>query len=89
MRDKALCRCRNKQILLVVPTSVITNWQREFSTWGAFRVAGYHGPPEKRSAALQSILNGHAEILITSYDTYRYIYACMQVICEPLSWLNK
>lgn len=63
--------CRNKQILLVVPTSVITNWQREFSTWGAFRVAEYHGPSEKRSAALQSILNGHAEILVTSYDTCR------------------
>ena len=55
----------------MVPTSVITNWQREFSTWGAFRVAEYHGPSEKRSAALQSILNGHAEILITSYDTCR------------------
>ena len=63
--------CRQKLVLLVVPTSVITNWQREFSTWGAFGVAIYHGPKEARSAALQSIQIGTAEILITSYDLYR------------------
>ena len=58
-------------MLLVVPTSVITNWQREFSTWGAFSVAIFHGDKDRRSAALEGIRGGQAEILITSYDTCR------------------
>ena len=59
-------------MLLVVPTSVITNWQREFSTWGAFSVAIFHGDRDRRSAALESIKGGQAEILITSYDICRW-----------------
>ncbi len=58
-------------MLLVVPTSVITNWQREFSTWGAFSVAIFHGDKDRRSAALEGIRGGQAEILITSYDICR------------------
>jgi SNF2 family DNA or RNA helicase len=63
---------RQKPILIVAPSSVITNWQREFSTWGAFRVAIYHGLAEGRTAAVQSILHGTAEIMLTTYDTFRY-----------------
>ena len=58
-------------MLLVVPTSVITNWQRELSAWGAFSVAIFHGDKDRRSAALESIRGGQAEILITSYDICR------------------
>ena len=65
--------CRRKQVLLVVPTSVITNWQRELSTWGAFSVAIFHGDKDRRSAALESIRGGQAEILITSYDLCRSV----------------
>ncbi|EIE19153.1 hypothetical protein COCSUDRAFT_20093, partial [Coccomyxa subellipsoidea C-169] len=62
---------RQKLILIVAPSSVLTNWQREFSTWGAFRVGIYHGSAESRAAAVQSILHGTAEIMLTTYDTFR------------------
>lgn len=60
-----------KCVLVVAPNSVITNWQREFNMWGAFRVAIYHGPQDARNAAMQGIVSGSIEILITSYDTFR------------------
>lgn len=63
--------CRQKLVLLVVPKTVITNWQREFSTWGAFGVVVFHGDEDRRSAALQKIEAAHAEVLITSYETCR------------------
>ena len=59
-------------ILIVAPTSVLTNWQREFNTWGAFQVALCHGKQETRGAMLRGIADGQYEILITSYDTFRY-----------------
>ncbi len=62
---------RRCPILIVAPTSVLTNWQREFNTWGAFRVALCHGKQEVRAAMLQGVQNGQFEILITSYDTFR------------------
>ncbi|DBA69980.1 TPA: hypothetical protein ACH3X2_012333 [Trebouxia sp. C0005] len=58
-------------ILIVAPTSVLTNWQREFNTWGAFQVALCHGKQEVRAAMLQGVQNGQFEILIASYDTFR------------------
>ncbi|KAL0045771.1 hypothetical protein WJX82_003975 [Trebouxia sp. C0006] len=58
-------------ILIVAPTSVLTNWQREFNTWGAFQVALCHGKQEVRATMLQGVQNGQFEILITSYDTFR------------------
>ena len=63
--------CRQKLVLLVVPKTVITNWQREFFTWGAFGVVVFHGDEDRRSAALQKIEAAHAEVLITSYETCR------------------
>ncbi|KAL3134837.1 hypothetical protein ABBQ32_007805 [Trebouxia sp. C0010 RCD-2024] len=66
-RDSA----RRCPILIVAPTSVLTNWQREFNTWGAFSVALCHGKQSLREAMLLAVLNGQFEILITSYDTFR------------------
>ncbi len=62
---------RRCPILIVAPTSVLTNWQREFNTWGAFQVALCHGKQEVRATMLQGVQNGQFEILITSYDTFR------------------
>ena len=58
-------------MLVVGPASVLANWAREFGTWGAFRAALYHGEGERRAAALESIKQGRAEVLITSGATYR------------------
>lgn len=72
MLKELIAARRQKLILIVAPSSVLTNWQREFSTWGAFRVGIYHGSAESRAAAVQSILHGTAEIMLTTYDTFRY-----------------
>eukprot|EP00268_Persea_americana_P032520 TRINITY_DN319_c6_g1_i4.p1 TRINITY_DN319_c6_g1~~TRINITY_DN319_c6_g1_i4.p1 ORF type:complete len:827 (-),score=153.51 TRINITY_DN319_c6_g1_i4:293-2521(-) len=56
-------------VLIVCPTSVINNWENEFSEWGTFSVAVYHGP--NRDLILKKLEAGGVEILITSFDTFR------------------
>ena len=70
--QKVCLPSRRCPILIVAPTSVLTNWQREFNTWGAFHVALCHGKQDVRTAMLQGVQNGQFEVLITSYDTFRY-----------------
>ena len=62
---------RRCPILIVAPTSVLTNWQREFNTWGAFRVALCHGKQSIRDAVLAAVKEGQFEVLLTSYDIFR------------------
>lgn len=80
-----LFACRQKSILIVAPSSVVTNWQREFSTWGAFRVVIYHGSADSRAAAVQGIVQGTAEILLTTYDTFR-CYLRLTASAQKLSF---
>ncbi|KAL4459161.1 hypothetical protein ABPG75_014026, partial [Micractinium tetrahymenae] len=56
-------------ILIVAPTSVLTNWEREFDMWGRFRVVTCVGG--KRDSALAAILAGKKEVMIISYNTMR------------------
>ena len=46
--------------------------EREFTRWGTFRVALFHGTPIAKQAALTSIASGSSEVLLTSYDTFRW-----------------
>lgn len=59
--------------LLVVPASVITQWVGELEKWGAgfggFKCVQYHG--ETRTAAKSKILQRQAEVMLTSYETFR------------------
>ncbi|KAG8364730.1 hypothetical protein BUALT_Bualt18G0029100 [Buddleja alternifolia] len=56
-------------VLIICPSSVILNWESEFSKWSTFIVSVYHGP--NRDLIIDK-LNAHGvEILITSFDTYR------------------
>ena len=56
-----------RQALIVVPTSTLANWQREFKTWGCFRVMLCHGPKPKQVEAMQAAADGQCEVLLTTY----------------------
>ncbi|KAM0025907.1 putative DNA helicase chromatin remodeling SNF2 family [Helianthus debilis subsp. tardiflorus] len=55
--------------LIICPSSVIQNWESEFSKWSTFHVAIYHGT--NRDIIFEKIQSHGVEILITSFDTYR------------------
>ncbi|THH04714.1 hypothetical protein EW145_g5316 [Phellinidium pouzarii] len=57
--------------LVIAPSTVAHNWQREFETWGYFEVGMFVGPPEERRQALKDFKLGRLDILITSFDTAR------------------
>ncbi|GAB4813149.1 hypothetical protein N2152v2_000195 [Parachlorella kessleri] len=56
-------------VLIVCPTSVLKNWEREFQTWGSFRVALCHS--KTRDTALASVMAGKTEIMVTSPGMFR------------------
>ncbi|XP_021827208.1 switch 2 isoform X1 [Prunus avium] len=56
-------------VLIVCPSSVIHNWESEFSKWANFSVAVYHGA--NRDLVYDKLEAHEVEILITSFDTYR------------------
>lgn len=63
-------QCKKKgSVLIVCPSSVIYNWEDEFSKWATFSVAIYHGP--NRDLIIEKLEAREVEILITSFDTYR------------------
>lgn len=55
--------------LIICPSSVIQNWETEFSKWSTFNVAIYHGT--NRDVIFDKIESHGIEVLITSFDTYR------------------
>ncbi|KAF2186660.1 hypothetical protein K469DRAFT_706647 [Zopfia rhizophila CBS 207.26] len=59
------------KILIVCPGTLMQNWQDELEKWGWWQVYVYHGPPPERDAVLQAASKGRAEIMITTYSTYR------------------
>ncbi|KAJ8764705.1 hypothetical protein K2173_007794 [Erythroxylum novogranatense] len=55
--------------LIICPTSVIHNWETEFSRWATFNVSVYHGAT--RDLILEKLEARGVEVLITSFDTFR------------------
>ncbi|CAM8958840.1 unnamed protein product [Rhodiola kirilowii] len=56
-------------VLIICPTSVIQNWEIEFSKWSNFNVSVCHGA--SRELIFDKLEALAVEILITSFDTYR------------------
>lgn len=56
-------------VLIVCPTSVIHNWESEFSKWATFCIAIYHGA--NRDLIIDKLEVHGVDIVITSFDTYR------------------
>lgn len=60
---------RSGPVLIICPTSVILNWESEFSKWSSFTVCIYHGA--NRELIREKLDAQGVEVLITSFDTYR------------------
>lgn len=56
-------------VLIICPTSVIHNWDNEFSKWSTFSVSVYHGT--NRDLIYEKLEAYAVQILITSFDSYR------------------
>ncbi|KAL9153798.1 hypothetical protein ABFS82_10G072000 [Erythranthe guttata] len=56
-------------VLIICPSSVILNWESEFSKWSTFKVSVYHGA--NRDLIIDKLKARGVEILITSFDTFR------------------
>ena len=59
------------RVLIVCPGGLMENWKSELSRWGWWQVYTYHGTPDAKDGALQAATSGRAEIMITTYTTYR------------------
>ncbi|GJJ09268.1 hypothetical protein Clacol_003490 [Clathrus columnatus] len=57
--------------LVIVPSSVVYNWERELNTWGYFEVGIYSGSSQKRKPVLRDFELGRLDIgkLVTSFTT--------------------
>ncbi|KAL1633409.1 hypothetical protein SLS58_011100 [Diplodia intermedia] len=59
------------RVLVVCPGTLLANWKSELTDWGWWHVYTYHGSPADKDAALRAALKGRAEIVLTTYTTYR------------------
>lgn len=60
---------KERPVLIICPSSVIQNWENEFSKWASFDVSIYHGA--NRDLIMERLEAHRVEILITSFDTFR------------------
>jgi SNF2 family DNA or RNA helicase len=56
-------------VLIICPSSIIQNWESEFSKWSNFSVSIYHGA--NRDLVYDKLESNGVEVLITSFDTFR------------------
>ncbi|OBZ74648.1 DNA excision repair protein ERCC-6-like 2 [Grifola frondosa] len=58
--------------LIIAPSSVVGNWEREFETWGYFELGMYIGTPLTRADVLNDFKLGRLDFhVITSFDVAR------------------
>ncbi|KAJ7584880.1 P-loop containing nucleoside triphosphate hydrolase protein [Mycena floridula] len=54
--------------LIIAPSTVALNWQREFETWGYFEVGLYTGSRKSRQPVLEDFKKGRLDVVITSFE---------------------
>ncbi|KAF8904775.1 P-loop containing nucleoside triphosphate hydrolase protein [Gymnopilus junonius] len=57
--------------LIIAPSTVVHNWEREFETWGYFEVGLYTGSPKDREPVINDFKLGRLDVVITSFDLAR------------------
>lgn len=67
------------RVLLIVPGTLVANWQSELQKWGWWHIYVCHGE-KGRTSALDAAGTGRLEIMITTYDTYRNHASAMNSI---------
>ncbi|PPQ68987.1 hypothetical protein CVT25_009172 [Psilocybe cyanescens] len=64
--------------LIIAPSSVAGNWEREFEKWGYFEVGMYLGPVSERETVLKDFKLGRLDVVITSFDLARRYIADLE-----------
>lgn len=57
--------------LIICPGTLLENWKSELNDWGWWHIYTYHGSPADKDAALRAARRGRAEVVLTTYTTYR------------------
>ncbi|KAF8918341.1 P-loop containing nucleoside triphosphate hydrolase protein [Mucidula mucida] len=57
--------------LIIAPSTVAQNWERELELWGYFEVGMYTGNAEERKQVLTDFKFGRLDILVTTFDLAR------------------
>ncbi|KAG6907721.1 hypothetical protein DXG01_007634 [Tephrocybe rancida] len=57
--------------LIIAPSTVVHNWQREFETWGYFEVGMYNGNQKEREPVLNDFKMGRLDVVLTTFDLAR------------------
>ncbi|KAF9445975.1 hypothetical protein P691DRAFT_804938 [Macrolepiota fuliginosa MF-IS2] len=57
--------------LIIAPSTVVHNWEREFDTWGYFEVGLYTGSRKEREPVLHEFKMGRLDVVVTSFDIAR------------------
>ncbi|KAJ3572782.1 hypothetical protein NP233_g2852 [Leucocoprinus birnbaumii] len=57
--------------LIIAPSTVVHNWERELYTWGYFEVGLYTGGRKEREPVLHDFKMGRLDVVVTSFDIAR------------------
>lgn len=64
--------CRRHPILIVVPASLIDNWQREFTSWGMFAVLAMKSGTsfDAKASMLRQAFDKTCELVIVGVEMF-------------------
>ncbi|KAF8622607.1 hypothetical protein AX15_006865 [Amanita polypyramis BW_CC] len=68
--------------LIIAPSTVVHNWERELETWGYFEVGLYVGNPKEREPIINDFKLGRLDVVLTTFDIARKDID----ILDNLSW---